>query len=355
MDISRDIHIVGMFPEEIELWLQEHHEATFRSGQVFSWLHRHCVQDFSEMTNVPQATRELLTETFDMPLPLQLVITRTSVDGTEKYLFRLLDGATIETVLIPEYERDTICISTQVGCAMNCSFCATGRSGYLRNLTAAEIVAQVLWVQARLKAEERSITNVVYMGMGEPLANYHSVLRSVRLLNYPQGLNLGARRLTISTCGLVPQIKALAEEDLQVNLAVSLHAVDDIRRSEIMPVNRRFPIHELLASCDYYTERTGRRVSYEYALISGFNDTVEQAEKLKDLLKGKLCHVNLIPINPVGPAQRPSAKRILDFTRVLEKSGIAVSVRKERGTDIEAACGQLRQSDQRGETVDPKV
>jgi 23S rRNA (adenine2503-C2)-methyltransferase len=271
------------------------------------------------------------------------VTSRTSADGTEKYLFALSAGGSIETVLLPEEERDTVCISTQVGCAMNCSFCATGRSGFQRDLSAAEIVSQVLFVQRRLKAEDRQLTNIVYMGMGEPLANYAAVLRSVRLINHPLGMNLGARRITISTCGLAPRIRDLADEDLQVNLAVSLHAATDPERSAIMPIGRVYPLAELLAACDYYTARTHRRISYEYALIDSLNDGPEQAERLGNLLKGRLCHVNLIPINPVGEETRPSAKRIAEFARALERTGIPVSIRRERGTDIEAACGQLRQ------------
>lgn len=343
MDHPGSLHIAGLFPEEIENWLKNHRIAPYRSDQIFAWLHRKAVQSFDQMTNLPKDLIALLEEEFLSPWPLQLITARTSVDGTEKYLFAL-GNAAVETVLIPEEERQTICISTQMGCAMNCSFCATGQTGYIRNLTAGEIVAQVLWVEGHLRKRGQSLSNVVYMGMGEPLANYDEVLKSARLLNHPQGLNLGARRLTISTCGLAPQIRALAEEDLQINLAVSLHAVDDVARSEIMPVNKRFPIGEVLSAADYYTEKTGRRISFEYALISGFNDTLEQASKLRELLKGRLCHVNLIPINPVGTEKRPSAKCIADFARVLEEGHIPVSTRKERGIDIEAACGQLRQS-----------
>ena len=338
------MELVGRFPEEIKVFLQEHQIASFRGDQVFSWLHKHAVERFDAMTNVPRNVILLLKETFRAPWPLELLTMRQSVDGTEKYLFALGDQSTIEAVRIPEEERQTICLSTQVGCAMSCSFCATGQSGYVRNLSAAEIVAQVLWLEHHLRATGQSITNIVYMGMGEPLANYEAVMRSARLFNHAEGLNLGARRLTISTCGLVPQIKALAGEDLQVNLAVSLHAVTDSARSEIMPVNRRFPLQELLEACDYYTEQTGRRISYEYALISGFNDRPEQAQKLLELLKGRLCHVNLIPLNPVGTEQRPSMKVVGEFAQILEKGRIPVSIRKERGTDIEAACGQLRQT-----------
>ena len=335
---------VGLFPEEIKNWLEQRQIPSFRADQIFAWLHKHVVQNFKEMTNLPSHVIIELEETFQSPWPLHLVASRRSVDGTEKYLFALKDGSTIEAVLIPEEERQTLCISTQVGCAMACSFCATGQSGYVRNLAAAEIVAQVLWVENRLKAFVQSISNIVYMGMGEPLANYEALLRSVRLLNHHKGLNLGARRLTISTCGLAPQIRALARENIQVNLAISLHATTDAERSEVMPVNKRFPLQELLEACEYYTERTGRRISYEYALIQGFNDTVEQAKRLTRLLKGRLCHVNLIPINPVGSEKRPSAKEIAEFAQILEAGRIPVSIRQERGTDIEAACGQLRQT-----------
>jgi len=338
------LHIVGLFPEEIENWLKERQIASFRAEQIFSWLHRHAIDDFSKMTNLPREVITQLQDEFGSVWPLELVDCRVSKDGTEKYLFSLGDGTSIESVLIPDEPRQTLCISTQVGCAMGCSFCATGRSGYTRNLIAAEIVAQVLWVESRLKTLGKSISNIVYMGMGEPLANYEAVMGSLQLLNHPKGLNLGARRLTISTCGLVPQIRALAEEEIQVNLAISLHAVDDAKRSEVMPVNRRYPISDLMAACDEYTEKTGRRISYEYALIRGFNDHQGEAQALRDLLRGRLCHVNLIPINPVGEVERPSPRSVAEFAKVLEAGQIPVSIRKERGTDIEAACGQLRQT-----------
>ena len=345
MDNGGILHLAGLFPQELEEICKYHGFPAFRGKQIFHWIQSKAVTTFEQMINLPKALRDILERDYTTPLPLFLVTTRVSKDGTEKYLFELGDGSTIETVLLPEDERQTICISTQVGCAMNCSFCATGQGGFVRNLNAGEIVAQVLWVQNRLIEQDLAITNVVYMGMGEPLANYDAVLKSAKLLNHAEGLNLGARRLTLSTCGLVPQILALAEEELQLNLAISLHASTDGRRSEIMPVNRRFPLKELLAACDYYTEKTGRRISYEYALIRGFNDTIEEAQALSNLLKHRLCHVNLIPVNPVGGTfDRPSMQRILNFAEVLGKAHIPVSIRKERGTDIEAACGQLRQS-----------
>ncbi|HBG09906.1 MAG: 23S rRNA (adenine(2503)-C(2))-methyltransferase RlmN [Limnochordia bacterium] len=336
-------HIAGLFPEEIGRQLADGEIPAYRTRQVFAWLHKHAAASFREMENLPRDLIARLEKAFHSVWPLELVTRRISTDGTEKYLFALRGGGAVETVLLPEEKRQTICISTQVGCAMNCSFCATGKGGFERNLSAGEIVAQVLFVQNRLKAEGKVLSNIVYMGMGEPLANYDAVLRSVRLINHPQGLDMGARRLTISTCGLAPQIRSLAEEGLQVNLAVSLHAADDHDRSAMMPINKVYPLEELLAACDYYTTQTNRRISYEYALISGINDGPEQARRLGELLRGRLCHVNLIPINPVGPEKRPSGQRIAQFARVLERAGIPVSIRKERGTDIEAACGQLRQ------------
>lgn len=344
MDNRGTLHLSGLFPEELANWVEQQGQPKFRGKQIFQWIHGQTVQDFGEMTNLPKTLQTQLKNEFGKPLPLNLAITRVSQDGTEKYLFALADEATIETVLIPEGDRRTLCVSSQVGCAMNCSFCATGKSGYLRNLSAGEIAAQVLWVENRLRNEGLTLTNVVYMGMGEPLANYEAVLKSIRLLNDPNGLNFGARRITISTCGLVPQIRSLAQERIQVGLAISLHAVTDQGRSEVMPVNKRYPIAELLAAGDYYTSQTGRRVSYEYALIAGFNDDLHHANLLTELLQDRLCHVNLIPVNPVGDEKRPSPEGIRKFSQILERGGIQVSVRKERGTDIEAACGQLRQS-----------
>lgn len=344
MNNEGNIHLTGLFPQEIAHWLQKNGVAQFRAKQIFHWVHQQSALSFEEMTNLPKELIKLLQEKFGSPLPIELITTRTSLDGTEKYLFKLNDDATVETVLIPEEERNTICVSTQVGCAMNCSFCATGKSGFIRNLSSGEIVAQTLGIENRLKEQGLTISNIVYMGMGEPLANYREVMKSLYLLNDARGLNLGARRFTISTCGLVPQIIELAQEELQINLAISLHAVCDDLRSKIMPINKRYSIKELLEACDFYLERTGRRVSFEYALIADINDGIDHATKLSHLLSGRLCHVNLIPVNPVGTQKRPSTKRITEFAQVLADANIPVSIRKERGTDIEAACGQLRHS-----------
>lgn len=343
MDSLGNIDLAGFFPTEIAKWLKEYQIPSFRAQQIFHWIHRQAVISFQEMSNLPADLIRLLEKQFITPLPLTIALTRTSSDGTEKYLFSLTDGHTLETVLIPDKERQTVCVSSQVGCAMGCSFCATGQAGFVRHLSAGELAGQVLWVENLLRKRSLAVTNVVFMGMGEPLANYDAVLKSIRLLNTPAGLNLGMRRFTLSTCGLVPQILKLAREGLPLNLAISLHATTDNLRSQIMPINKRFPLAELFSACRSYQEKTGRRISFEYALIRDFNDDLKAARELTNLLSGLLGHVNLIPVNPVGGEEPPEARKIAEFARVLENSSIPVTVRKERGADIEAACGQLRQ------------
>lgn len=334
-------HLSGFYPEELARLLKTEGFAQFRAEQLFHWIQRQASLDFKTMSNLPKNLLAFLEEEFLTPLPLSLEAARISQDGTEKFLFSLTDEQQIEAVLIPEGRRRTVCVSTQAGCAMNCSFCATGRRGWARNLSAGEITAQVLWIENRLRGQGQKVSNVVYMGMGEPLANYGSVLKSIRLLNDARGLGIGARRITVSTCGLVPQIRALAQEDLQINLAISLHAVTDSKRLKIMPVNKRYPLTALLEAARFYTETAGRRISFEYALIEGFNDSFEDARGLRKLLRNQFCHLNLIPVNPVGGLLAPSAARLQAFLKILEEGGLAVSVRQERGADIEAACGQL--------------
>ncbi|HET6319712.1 MAG TPA: 23S rRNA (adenine(2503)-C(2))-methyltransferase RlmN, partial [Chloroflexota bacterium] len=272
-----------------------------------------------------------------------------SLDGlTVKLLLKLRDGQEIEAVEMNTARtggRKTICVSTQAGCAMGCVFCVTGQFGFARNLEAGEIIEQVL----RFNSPERSVTNVVFMGMGEPLANYDETVRAIRLLTHPDGLRLGARRITVSTSGLVPQIYQLADEDMQVGLAVSLHAANDDLRSSLMPVNRRWPIAEVLAAADAYAARTGRRVSYEYTLMAGRNDSDAHADELARLLAGRLCHVNLIPLNPTEDPtlHAPSMARALAFESRMRHAGIAATIRVNRGRDILAACGQLRLAEKR--------
>lgn len=324
---------------ELEELMAHFGEPRYRAKQLYDWIYRQAVQDVQQMTNLPAALRQKLS-VYSI-LPLAFVKTRRSVDGTVKFLLRAQDGSLIETVMIPEEDRTTVCVSSQVGCAMGCIFCATGQGGFIRNLTAREMVGQVLAVR---QAEGRRITNVVYMGMGEPLLNYEEVLKSIRILNDQRGLGIGIRHITVSTCGIVPGIRRLAGEGLQLVLAVSLHSADDKQRARLMPVASRYPLGELIEACRYYLEKTGRRVTFEYALIAGVNDTLQAARDLVELLSGLQCHVNLIPVNPVAGAglERSSLQRIEEFARRLEQAGISVTVRKERGTDIEAACGQLR-------------
>ncbi len=316
-------------------------EPAYRARQLFHWIHRRGVLDPQEMTDLPAALRERI------PLARSQETRRLrSVDGlTSKLLLRLHDGQEIEAVEMKtapagEGGRKTICVSTQAGCAMGCVFCVTGQFGFARNLDAGEVVEQVL----RFGEPAQPVTNVVFMGMGEPLANYAETLRAVKILMQPSGLGLGARRITLSTSGLVPQMRQLAEEGLQIGLAVSLHAPNDELRSSLMPVNRRWPIAEVLDAAQYYVKRTGRRVSFEYTLMAGVNDSDALAEDLARLLRGRLCHVNLIPLNPNEDTslQASSTPRALAFESRLRQAGVAATIRVNRGRDILAACGQLR-------------
>jgi 23S rRNA (adenine2503-C2)-methyltransferase len=335
--------LAGLFPSELEELVVSLGEPAYRARQVFHWVHQRGVFDPSTMTDLPRAFRERLPASHH-----EEVRRLHSVDGlTSKLLFRLADGQQIEVVEMTTSAdgRKTICVSTQAGCAIGCVFCVTGQFGFARNLEAGEIVEQVL----RFNTPDAPVTNVVFMGMGEPLANYDETLRAIRLLIHPDGLRLGARRITLSTSGVVPAIRRLAEEHLQVGLAISLHAPDDELRSRLIPINRRWPIGEVLAAADYYVERTHRRVSYEYTLMDGVNDTDELADELAELLYGRLAHVNLIPLNPSeDPTLRAStADRALAFESRLRAAGIAATIRVNRGRDILAACGQLRLAEKR--------
>jgi len=337
------LHVAGLTTQELAAVLGKMGWPPFRAEQVFQWIHRRAVSGFREMHNVPKEIIQYLEERYTSPAACRAVVKRFSSDGTVKYLFELFDHSTVEAVYIPEEDRGTLCLSVQVGCAMNCSFCATGKSGFVRNLSRAEIVSQVNAVRGSLPPDAPILTNIVFMGMGEPFANFTEVMAAVALLQSRSGMGLGQRRLTISTCGLVPEIRRFADLKTQVNLAVSLHAPDNERRSQIMPINRRYPIEELLAACRYYIAQTNRRISFEYALIDGFNDSPQDARMLAWLLRDMLCHVNLIPANPVEGVRRPDREKVERFLEVLEREGVPATIRKERGTDIEAACGQLRQ------------
>lgn len=311
----------------------------YRAEQVYRWLHRG-VTDFSQMSDLSKSLREELAQKYDIYWA-QVERKQVSKDGTVKYLFRMPDGEYVESVLMHYHHGTSICISTQVGCKMNCSFCATGKSGFSRNLAASEILSQVQ--AASLDAGER-ISHIVLMGMGEPLDNYENVLRFLELVTSPEGLNIGMRHISLSTCGIVDKIYDLADKKLQLTLSISLHAPNDEIRSQTMPVNKRWNMEELLRACKYYSDKTGRRISFEYAMISGVNDMDWCAKELAGRLRGILAHVNLIPVNDVtGTGYKKSGlDRQKRFVALLEERGVTATVRRTLGSDIDASCGQLR-------------
>ena len=330
--------IKSMTKEEIGAWLKELGEPSFRAGQVFTWLHRGA-GSFDEMTDLPKKLRESLAAKARITRPAVERKQCSALDGTIKYLWRLGDGNCIETVLMRYHHGNTVCISSQVGCRMGCAFCASTLGGKVRDLTPSEMLDQVLFTQLDSGAP---ISNIVLMGIGEPLDNFDTVLRFLALVNHPDGLNIGMRHISLSTCGLTDKIDKLAEHQLQLTLSVSLHAPDDETRSRIMPVNRAVGVEKLLAACRRYFERTGRRISYEYAMIGGVNDHDWQADLLAERLKGLPSHVNLIPLNEVKESPLKPSRRVAAFQKRLEGHGITVTVRRKLGGDIDASCGQLR-------------
>ena len=330
--------IKSMTKEEIGAWLKELGEPSFRAGQVFTWLHRGA-GSFDEMTDLPKKLRESLAAKARITRPAVERKQCSALDGTIKYLWRLGDGNCIETVLMRYHHGNTVCISSQVGCRMGCAFCASTLGGKVRDLTPSEMLDQVLFTQLDSGAP---ISNIVLMGIGEPLDNFDTVLRFLALVNHPDGLNIGMRHISLSTCGLTDKIDKLAEHQLQLTLSVSLHAPDDETRSRIMPVNRAVGVEKLLAACRRYFERTGRRISYEYAMIDGVNDHDWQADLLAERLKGLPSHVNLIPLNEVKESPLKPSRRVAAFQKRLEGHGITVTVRRKLGGEIDASCGQLR-------------
>lgn len=316
----------------------------YRVDQIWRGIFRDLGSSYDAITTLPQALRARLSETIPFPI-VEPIRENESEDGrTEKTLFQLADGETIESVTMRFRDRRTACVSSQVGCPVGCSFCSTGQSGFVRNLTTGEIVAQVLHSAQRLRAAAETLTHVVYMGMGEPFLNYDATLASIRILNDPRGFRLGARSFTVSTAGIVPGIDRFAEEGIQANLAVSLHAADDATRDRLVPVNRRYPTAELFAACRRYADRTHRRVTFEITLFDGINDTELHARAVAERLSALLCHVNLIPYNetPDGPFSASSAERIRAFAETLSRARIPVTIRHSMGSDIQAGCGQLR-------------
>ncbi len=341
------LQINGLTLPELVPLLREMGIETYRAKQIFQWIHQKGIHNFTQMHNLPKRVMVELEDRFTIAA-ITVGTKRLSFDKTEKFLFALIDNQTIEAVFIPEGSRNTVCASSQVGCAMACTFCATGAQGYNRSLSAGEIAAQIEYIERCCQTVNAShITNVVFMGMGEPLANYDELLKAITILNHPDGLNIGMRKFTISTCGIVPKIYQLAQDNDQIGLAVSLHAPTDRKRSAIMPINKTYPIRTLIEACRHYTEKTRRRITFEYALIHQFNDTLEDINELKILLGQLLCHVNVIPVNPVSDHyMRPTNAQVAAFVRRLTTNNVPASIRRERGSDIEAACGQLRQATQ---------
>jgi 23S rRNA (adenine2503-C2)-methyltransferase len=360
---TKKTDLLALTLPQLQQWLKEQGEPSFRAKQIYNWLYTHLVTDFAEMTNLPQALRSRLAQEACIgPIVVRREL-HSKDERTRKILLELPDGKLIESVLMlypplgESSARATVCVSSQAGCAFGCTFCATGQMGFDRHLSAGEIVAQVLyfarglrkapWTAAGLPNSKPidHITNIVLMGMGEPLHNYDNVLRALHILNSADGFNLGARHMTVSTVGLVPAIRKLSQEPLQVNLAISLHAPTDELRGQTMPINRKYPLAELLAACEDYIVTTGRQVTFEYVLLAGVNDAPTHAHQLGDLLAplAQFAHVNCIPVNATAAGYQPPAPEAMrTFRAILFKHGVSNSIRAERGDDIAAACGQLR-------------
>ncbi len=332
------VDIKSMTPEELAAFFKELGQPAFRAKQVFRWLYRG-VTSFDEMTDLPKALREQLEERCFLTVPKVARKQVSAIDGTIKYLWELADGNCIETVLMRYQHGNTVCVSSQVGCRMGCAFCASTIAGRVRDLTPSEMVDQVLFTQLDSGAH---ISNIVLMGIGEPLDNFDTVMRFLQLVNHPEGLNIGMRHISLSTCGLTEKIDKLAQLGLQLTLSVSLHAPDDETRSQIMPINRSVGVDKLMDTCRRYFKTTGRRISYEYAMIDGVNDSDRQADLLAGLLKGLPGHVNLIPLNDVEESPLKPSRRVAQFQKRLESHGVTVTVRRRLGSDIDASCGQLR-------------
>lgn len=329
--------------EALKLWMEENKEGKFRAKQIFEWIYKKEIFDLEGMTNIPKSLKEKLKENFYIGIPEVVEKYVSNIDGTEKFLFRYKDGNIIEAVIMKYKFGNTICVSTQVGCRMGCKFCASTIGGVVRSLTHGEIAGQVL--KAQKEIGER-ISNIVLMGSGEPLDNYDNVTKLIRLINADEGLNIGQRHITLSTCGIVPKIKELADLQLQITLAISLHAPNGDIRKSMMPVAHKYSLDELIGACRYYSNKTNRRITFEYSLVKGVNDRREHAVELSNLLKDLLCHVNLIPVNEIkeNAFKKSDIKDINTFKDILTTSGIETTIRREMGSDINAACGQLRKN-----------
>lgn len=330
-----------MYFDELSESLKSLGLPTFRAKQVWQWLQQKGVSSFDEMTNLSKQLRDSLSEQYVIKFCEVERKSVSALDGTVKYLFKLYDGQFIESVLMKYKYGYSLCVSTQVGCRMNCAFCATGVGGFMRNLSASEILSQIHAAQNDMDIK---VSHIVLMGMGEPMDNYENVIRFLKLVNNDDGLNIGMRNISLSTCGVIPGIKKLQDENLQLTLSVSLHAPNDTVRTKLMPVNKKYPVDELLSACREYAQSTSRRISYEYAMFGGVNDSDECAVELANKLKGTLAHINLIPANDVTESGLKSSTpdRIKRFSEILEKAGRNVTVRRSLGGDIDASCGQLR-------------
>lgn len=322
-------------------------EKAFRSKQIYEWLHVKLADDFDEMTNLSKALREKLKENYEIRKVKMIDHQISKVDPTEKFLFELEDGNMVESVLMKYKHGNSVCISSQVGCRMGCRFCASTLDGLERNLTPSEMLRQVYQIQ---KITGERVSNIVIMGTGEPLDNYDNFLKFIHMVSDEHGLNISQRNITASTCGIVPNIRRLAEEKLQITLALSLHGSNQEKRRSLMPVANKYELHEVLEACDYYFEKTGRRITFEYSLVHGVNDTPEDAKELMGILKDRNCHLNLIPVNPIKERnyEKPDKKSAENFKNKLEKNGINVTIRREMGSDIDGACGQLRRKTMQG-------
>ena len=332
--------------EKLKEELIKINEKPYRAEQIYKWIYEERVSNFDDMTNISLALREKLKETFTIK-EFKIQKKQIASDGTKKYLFDVLDGNAIETVLMQYHHGYSICVSSQIGCKMGCKFCASTGIPFIRNLSSGEIIEQIMAVE---RDEHVKISNVVFMGIGEPLDNYENVVNAIRIINNPKALNIGARHISISTSGIVPKIYKLAEENIQCTLSISLHATTNEQRSKMMPVNNTYNIEELLKACKDYIAKTNRRISFEYALAKENNDNIEDAKRLTHLLKGMLCHVNLIPINKIenGEFTKSSNENIMKFRDYLNDHGIVATIRRELGSDIDAACGQLRRKESFG-------
>ncbi len=316
-------------------------EKSFRAGQLYEWMHVKLVRHFDDMTNISRELKRKCEENYDFTDLKEVTVQESKIDGTKKFLFELEDGNMVESVWMKYKHGNSICISSQVGCRMGCTFCASTLDGLERSLTPSEMLDQIYAI-TRLTGEK--VSNVVVMGTGEPMDNYDNVLRFIRLLTDADGLNISQRNITVSTCGIVPRMRELAEEKLQITLALSLHATNDEKRKRLMPIANRYGLDELIEACAYYFEKTGRRITFEYSLVGGINDTDEDARELIALIRHLNCHVNLIPVNPIKERDYVSSthEKAMAFKNKLEKNGINVTIRREMGRDIDGACGQLR-------------